>query len=276
MLDIAEKRVGHGLCSLVSELFTAWRGRSRMLDSNIHKLARKVHLFEGLNNRQIRMILRLSHRRTFLPGSLVLGEGFPGRRMFVVLFGEVAISRRVNEKDGVIARLGPGCTLGEMSLVDSDRRSARAVASCLTETLELDEDVLASLPAPVIITLYRNMAAIISGRLRLSNEGGRGDLTSKGQLDKALRAIRSAAFGGPFRASLAQALTLLSVPTGIRGRSGSHKFSYDGGTCKCNGGKTGVGSGDGLSSLIFRTVRQGLKGRAKAAIRTFIQRRGID
>ncbi len=242
-----------------------------MLDSNIDKLARKVQLFDGLNNRQIRMILRLSNRRTFLPGGLLMGEGYPGRRMFVVLFGEVAVSRRNNGQDEVIAVLGPGATLGEMSLVDSDRRSARAVASSLTETLEVDEAVLASLPAPVIIALYRNMAAIISGRLRTSNEDSLSELLEESAVGSLVHALKLSTRGfGRKYAKLSQDGGL-SVGGGLV-RGFVRLLPLDRDTANSASTTTGLMvSSDETPAISLNAVKSALKARARTVLRDFLR-----
>jgi CRP-like cAMP-binding protein len=57
-------------------------------------------------------------------GQTIFAEGQPGYKMYVVIDGEVEIRARGQP----INKVGPGELLGEMALIDSEPRSASAVA----------------------------------------------------------------------------------------------------------------------------------------------------
>jgi CRP/FNR family transcriptional regulator, cyclic AMP receptor protein len=59
---------------------------------------------------------------SFPAGTTVFREGDAGDKMYVVLFGEVALSINGHR----VETIGSGGILGEMALVDSGRRSATA------------------------------------------------------------------------------------------------------------------------------------------------------
>lgn len=60
----------------------------------------------------------------FSAGATIFREGDPGQLMYVVLEGEVRLSVKGLEVD----LLGPGGVMGEMSLIDTEPRSATATA----------------------------------------------------------------------------------------------------------------------------------------------------
>lgn len=62
---------------------------------------------------------------TYAAGATVFREGDAGDRMYVVLFGEVALS--INGRH--VETIGSGGILGEMALVDSGPRSATATVT---------------------------------------------------------------------------------------------------------------------------------------------------
>lgn len=61
-------------------------------------------------------------------GQAVFVEGEPGSEMFVVLSGQVQISKQGSGEAGVIATLEAGEMFGEMALVAGGKRSASAFA----------------------------------------------------------------------------------------------------------------------------------------------------
>ena len=61
---------------------------------------------------------------TYLPGDTIFKKGSSGGIMYIILEGEIEIF-----VDGsLVGRLFEGQILGEMSLVENDRRSATAIA----------------------------------------------------------------------------------------------------------------------------------------------------
>ena len=62
--------------------------------------------------------------QTFAAGEIIFTEGSTGREMYVVLDGSVDI--RVGNK--TLDVTGPGGVFGEMALIDSNARSATAIA----------------------------------------------------------------------------------------------------------------------------------------------------
>ena len=71
--------------------------------------------------------LRTDRRRK---GDVVCREGEADPSLFVIAKGSVAIVKQdAGEKERLLARLGPGQTIGEMALLDGQARSATVVAA---------------------------------------------------------------------------------------------------------------------------------------------------
>ncbi len=78
-----------------------------------------------------------------VPKSTVLfREGEPGREMFVLQSGRVAISKRVREVEKVLAMLGPGEFFGEMAIISNKPRNATAVVEDDARLLVIDPKTL--------------------------------------------------------------------------------------------------------------------------------------
>lgn len=71
----------------------------------------------------------------YAPGEVIFEQDDPADRMFMIVAGEVHI-----HKDGVLlATLQEGTILGEMGLIDSQPRSATAIAGENCRLLPIDE-----------------------------------------------------------------------------------------------------------------------------------------
>jgi CRP/FNR family transcriptional regulator, cyclic AMP receptor protein len=106
-------------------------------------------------------------------GAVLFKEGEDGRAMYVVLRGEVEVSKRSHRgSDARVALLGPGDWFGEMSIVDVQPRSASILALAPTSLLavttnDLDQLYRHDLKAYSIIVL--NLARELSRRLRVAD-----------------------------------------------------------------------------------------------------------
>jgi CRP-like cAMP-binding protein len=86
---------------------------------------RRVRLFAGLNQRQLRQLARLAKEREYAPGVTVVAEGtMSGISFFIVAEGEGAVSVEGEE----VARVGPGDYFGEMALITEEARTATVTA----------------------------------------------------------------------------------------------------------------------------------------------------
>lgn len=89
---------------------------------------RTLSLFVDLAPSELRLVEGLMHERSYLANEVIFDEGEEGHAIYIVLDGEVAITRTVNDKTSEIARLGVGTFFGELALLDGAPRSADARA----------------------------------------------------------------------------------------------------------------------------------------------------
>jgi CRP-like cAMP-binding protein len=76
--------------------------------------------------------------REFSQGTVLFREGEPGKEMFVLQSGKIAISKRVRDNDKVLALLGPGEFFGEMAIIANRPRNATAVVEEDAKVLVID------------------------------------------------------------------------------------------------------------------------------------------
>lgn len=100
-------------------------------------------------------------------------EGSEDNSMFIIAKGTVSISKEgADKKRKVIASLGPGQTLGEMSLLDGEPRSATAVAASDLVLLTLSRsslDMLIREKPGLAIKFAIKLARLMSQRLRMTS-----------------------------------------------------------------------------------------------------------
>jgi CRP-like cAMP-binding protein len=87
---------------------------------------KRVPLFSGLSQRQLKQLAKDFHERTVKPGTELVKQGeMSGIDCFVIAEGEAVV-----KVDGTeVARLGPGDYFGELALVTERVRSASVVSA---------------------------------------------------------------------------------------------------------------------------------------------------
>src|SRR5674536_350636 len=71
-------------------------------------------------------------------GDVLFREGEPGDRLYVIATGKVKVGRRAPDgRENLLAVLGPGEMIGELSLFDPGARTATATAVADTSLYEL-------------------------------------------------------------------------------------------------------------------------------------------
>lgn len=132
-------------------------------------LARSA-LFKGVTEADLRSVAAGMGELELEAGERVIRAGATDDTVFLVAAGTVRISvSRPGATDVVIAMLGPGDVVGELSALDAAGRSADVVAMEPTRLFALTHDaldrVLAEAPQ-----VNRNLLRLLARRVRLSTE----------------------------------------------------------------------------------------------------------
>lgn len=133
------------------------------------RLAEKVKVFHGLTPAEIGELLARTEKCTFDPGSVIIREGNVGQHMYVILDGDAVVSKKGASGEVELARLYAADSFGEMALADQETRSATVTALSSCVLIRLSEHALASRPE-VAMKVYRNLARLLSERLRVADE----------------------------------------------------------------------------------------------------------
>ena len=130
--------------------------------------------FGGLTDPSLELLISMLVERNFDIGATVVAESEPGRSLFIVKSGRLAVSKRANSGNVIpISVLEPGDFFGEMTLIEMQNRSATVVAESPTVLYELTAQKLyacykADIHAYVIV--LQNINRELCRRLRRSDD----------------------------------------------------------------------------------------------------------
>src|SRR3954464_7590692 len=94
--------------------------------------------FGGIPDQSLDFLLSMLVECRFDTGATVVTEGEPGRSLFIVKSGRLAVSKRANAGNVIpISVLEPGDFFGEMTLIEMQNRSATVAAETPTVLYEL-------------------------------------------------------------------------------------------------------------------------------------------
>ena len=131
---------------------------------------RDLELFQGLTTDQLAQLNQLLRASNVPAGSHFITADQPGDVVYVLLEGTVKIYvSRADGREVILAFLGRGDTVGEMSLVDSAGRSANVVTTERSRLLSMDRVSFQSC-LRAMAPLANNLVRLLSHRLRFANE----------------------------------------------------------------------------------------------------------
>lgn len=121
----------------------------------------KVSLFAGADNKELRAISKATTEHTVEAGNVLVRQGELGREAFIIVEGTATVT----VDDDAVATLGPGDTIGEMSLLDKGTRSATVTADTPMRLLVLDPREFKGLMMAVPSVAVK-VAATLAARVR--------------------------------------------------------------------------------------------------------------
>jgi CRP/FNR family transcriptional regulator, cyclic AMP receptor protein len=133
-------------------------------------LVEEIELFRGLTPAQMNQVKGWLYCRNYPAGTHIITAEQPGEVVYIIQRGSVKIY--VEQTSGaqvILALLGPGDIVGEISLIDSSGRSASVVTLEESRLLWMGggafQECLRTIPS-----FAQNLVRILAGRVRLANE----------------------------------------------------------------------------------------------------------
>lgn len=128
------------------------------------------------NDSAIEKIASIIETKTYKKDSPIIEEGMPGNEMYILNKGIVRVEKKTLEKESyTVVKLSEEMNIffGEQALIDEDVRSASVIAETDCECFIMkkpDLDNLADKEPQICVHIYKEIAKILSSRLRKSSK----------------------------------------------------------------------------------------------------------
>ncbi|MEJ0048363.1 MAG: cyclic nucleotide-binding domain-containing protein [Rhodospirillales bacterium] len=133
-----------------------------------------IELFEDFEREEIRVLAKFMQVYRVSLGAEIIHEGDAGDYMLLIIDGEIDIFK--NDRGGLrkrIAIVGPGKTLGEMSMIDGQPRFSTCIAATEVTFSMLTRESLTQIIAqhPMLgAKILMELVVMLSQRLRQTSE----------------------------------------------------------------------------------------------------------
>ena len=98
-------------------------------NQSLAEILQNIPIFHELTPKELKILERVVHTRTYQPAETVFVEDEPGAGMYVIRSGRIDIVlKHETQNPMILAELEPGDFFGEMALLGDSARSATAVA----------------------------------------------------------------------------------------------------------------------------------------------------
>ena len=138
------------------------------------QLLAPLPLFQDLDVHELAEVASVCREERFESGEYVFHEGESGNRLYIVVDGEVRISRTIpGSGEEALAVLKPGALFGEMSVFDRSVRSTDAISNGGTRVLTIarsDFEILLDFDRDLAYKVLWAVTRLLSGRLRSAND----------------------------------------------------------------------------------------------------------
>lgn len=153
-----------------TRLITLWD----VLGFNLRKaLIERSAMFEGLTKWQAKKLILLANLEERPEGEFIVREGDVGDSMYVIIDGELEVSKNIEGRRVVLSKLVLGDIFGEVALISDVKRTADVIAKSNTRLLRLNWSELENLQRynPYLSSrLFLNLSRILGQRLKSSLE----------------------------------------------------------------------------------------------------------
>jgi len=135
----------------------------------LFKLAEHVKAFQGLTPAEISELLARAEKCSFAADAVIVREGSVGNHMYIILEGEAVVTKKGRDGEVELARLASADSFGEMALADHEARCASVTATSPCVLVRLSDSAVNIRPE-IGVKVYRNIARVVSARLRSADE----------------------------------------------------------------------------------------------------------
>jgi CRP/FNR family cyclic AMP-dependent transcriptional regulator len=138
------------------------------------ELLKNVAIFKDLDDGELAEVAEKCKEEKVNSGEYIFREGEAGNRLYLIVEGEVRISRDVpGSGEEALAVLKSGALFGEMSVFDRSERSTHAISNGGTTLLTItrpDFEMLLDFNREIAYKVLWACVRLLSGRLRQTND----------------------------------------------------------------------------------------------------------
>jgi CRP/FNR family transcriptional regulator, cyclic AMP receptor protein len=138
------------------------------------ELLKQVTIFKDLDDQEIELVAEICKEEKYNSGEYIFREGEHGNRFYLIVEGEVRISRDVpGSGEEALAVLKPGALFGEMAVFDRSERSTHAISNGGTRVLTIsraDFEMLLDFNRELAHKVLWATVRLLSVRLRQTND----------------------------------------------------------------------------------------------------------
>ncbi|MBA3904910.1 MAG: cyclic nucleotide-binding domain-containing protein [Rhodocyclaceae bacterium] len=131
-------------------------------------------MFQDLDEGELARVSEVCRVQDFVSGEYVFKEGEPGNRLYLVIEGEVRISRMIpGSGEEALAVLKKGALFGEMAVFDRSERSTDAISTGGCRLLSIsrsDFELLLDFNRELAYKVLWSCTRLLSSRLRATND----------------------------------------------------------------------------------------------------------
>jgi CRP/FNR family transcriptional regulator, cyclic AMP receptor protein len=140
----------------------------------VGELLRNVPIFKDLDDGELARVSEVCREQAFEGGDYIFREGESGNRLYLILEGEVRISRVIpGSGEEALAVLKSGSLFGEMAVFDRSERSTDAISNGGTKCLTIsrsDFELLLDFNRDLAYKILWAVVRLLSMRLRSTND----------------------------------------------------------------------------------------------------------
>ena len=135
---------------------------------------RSVTIFKDLDKNELEIVCKHLFEQSVKKDSVLFAEGMPGELLYIIISGCVEIIKETKDYGKIVlATIGANDIVGEMSLIDSEPRSATGITSEDSVLLVIKKqsfnEILQSDPR-VAAKVLMGLLKVISRRLRMTDK----------------------------------------------------------------------------------------------------------
>jgi CRP/FNR family transcriptional regulator, cyclic AMP receptor protein len=142
--------------------------------AEVTELLKQVMIFKDLDDTELAQVAEVCKEEKFVSGEYIFHEGEHGNRLYLIVDGEVRISRDVpGSGEEALAVLKPGALFGEMAVFDRSERSTHAISNGGTTVLTIsraDFEMLLDFNREMAYKVLWSCVRLLSSRLRSTND----------------------------------------------------------------------------------------------------------